>query len=103
MGMMMSETLPLAALLDQIDDIGGDLTIYVADTSQLSSATPALAQREPPNGAPPSGMRYLLEVSLARDAIQVWSDWRSGRTPNSDDKADAVIYYAEHDAYMPTQ
>lgn len=101
--MMMAETMPLAAILDQIDKVSNDCTIYIADTGQLSPTTNAVALQEPTSDAPPSGMRYLLEVPLAREAIKVWSDWRGGRNPSSDDKAKAVIYYAEHDAYMPTE
>jgi hypothetical protein len=48
-------------------------------------------------------MRYLLEVELARQAIVTWSGWRAGRVPGSDDKAEAVVYYAEHDAFMPVE
>jgi hypothetical protein len=28
-----------------------------------------------------SGYHYLLEVFLAREAIEVWSAWRGGTTP----------------------
>ena len=100
--MIMPESMPLAALLDQIDGMSDDLTIYVTDTSQLSPSTAAVARKEPADSAAPSGMRYLLEAPLAREAIKVWSDWRGGRTPSSDNKVEAVSYYAEHDAYIPT-
>jgi hypothetical protein len=103
MGMMMPETMPLAALLERIDNISNDLTIYITDTSQLSSTSATVAQQEPTDGAAPPSMRYLLEVPLAREAIKVWSDWREGRVPSSDDKVEAVIYYAEHDAYLPVE
>ena len=46
-------------------------------------------------------MSYLLEVSLAKEVVQVWSEWRDGRRPTAIDKCEAVIYYAEHDAYLP--
>jgi hypothetical protein len=97
-----ARVMPLAALISQIDDISADLAIYVADTG-LSPATPAMVQPEPADGAAPRGMRYLLEVELARQAIVTWSGWRAGRVPGSDDKAEAVVYYAEHDAFMPVE
>ena len=100
---MIAEVMPLAAILDRIDDISNDLTIYVADSGQLSSTTNAVALPEQTGHAAPSGMRYLLEGSLAREAIKVWSDWRGGRAASSDDKASAVIYYAGHDACMPAE
>lgn len=47
------------------------------------------------------GMAYLLEVDLAQDVLKVWSDWRNGEQPTSADSVAAVVYYAEHDAYIP--
>jgi hypothetical protein len=99
----MPENMNLAVLLDRIDDLPDEFTIYVANTGELSPATPAVARSEPADGLAPSDMRYLLEVPLAREAIKVWSDWRHGRSPSSDDKANAVIYYGENDAYMPLE
>ena len=49
-----------------------------------------------------SGHDYLLEVDLVFDVLDVWSDWRGDVTPSAEEAALAVIYYAEHDAYQPT-
>lgn len=49
------------------------------------------------------GMRYLLEVWLAREVIAVWSNWRDGREPTSEEKLAAIVYYAENDAYLPLE
>jgi hypothetical protein len=35
----------------------------------------------------------VLEVSIAREAVEVWEMWRPGQTPSLDDKVAAVIYY----------
>jgi hypothetical protein len=56
---------------------------------------------DPDEGTIESGHEYLLEVDLAREAVEVWSDWRGGTTPTSEEAALAVIHYAEHDAYQP--
>ena len=48
-----------------------------------------------------AGLRYFLEVALARDAVDVWSAWRDGSEPTVDDKLMAIAYYATHDAYLP--
>jgi len=45
--------------------------------------------------------RYLLEVDLAKEVIEVWSAWRGGTLPSPAEAAQAVIHYAEHDAYQP--
>ena len=49
----------------------------------------------------PLGYEYLLEVHLALDVLETWSSWRGGRRPTAEEAADAVIYYAEQDAYPP--
>lgn len=103
MGMIMAEARSLSVILDRIESVPNDFTIYVAAPSPLTSMTRAVAVAEPADGRAPSGMRYLLEASLAREAIKVWSEWRDGRIPSSEDRAEAVIYYAEHDAYMPAE
>jgi hypothetical protein len=43
----------------------------------------------------------VLMVELAREAIQVWSEWRGGKTPNREDKLAAVMFYSQHDAFIP--
>lgn len=61
---------------------------------------------EPEDGSTPRealGMAYLLEVDLAKEAIRVWSQWRNGATPTSEDRVAAVVHYAIHDAYLPVE
>jgi len=48
-----------------------------------------------------SGHRYLLEVDLANDVIEVWRAWRAGSMPTPEEATMAVIYYAQYDAYQP--
>ena len=50
-----------------------------------------------------SGHHYLLEVVLAIEVIEVWSEWRAGAIPTPEEATMAVIYYGEHDAYQPLQ
>ncbi len=56
-------------------------------------------------GAAPSqpSYSYLLEVGIAKEVIEVWSSWRNGREPTSEEATRAVIHYAEHDAYEPVE
>ena len=82
--------------LDQLDD---DAVIYTDGTSPAARAEvvsdPAVA------AAKAAGLRYFLEVALAKDAVAVWSDWRGAAEPTTDDKLMAIAYYATHDAYLP--
>lgn len=47
------------------------------------------------------GFRMVLDVLTAREAVSVWSKWRGDQVPSADDATAAVIYYANHDAYLP--
>ena len=49
----------------------------------------------------PLGYDYLLEVALALDVMETWRSWRAGQKPTPEEAAEAVIYYAEHDVYLP--
>ena len=50
-----------------------------------------------------NGLKYFLEVEIAREAIDVWRNWRGGRVPSLDEKLEAVTYYAENDALLPPE
>jgi hypothetical protein len=45
--------------------------------------------------------RYLLEVEIAAEVLEVWSAWRGGAKPTPEEAVAAVIHYAAHDAYLP--
>jgi hypothetical protein len=74
--------------------------IYVPrDELVVSKSTPALlvlAEDESP-----ASWRYLLEVLIAREVLEVWSAWRDGRIPSVEEACEAIIYYADNDAYQP--
>jgi hypothetical protein len=40
-------------------------------------------------------------VQLANEAIEVWSAWRGGKKPSRQDKFAAVMFYSQHDAFIP--
>jgi hypothetical protein len=95
---------PLGELLDDLETVEDALTIYAATSNGWDADSPAVVAMESEDGlAPPEavGMAYLLEVGLAREAVRVWSEWRSGATPTTEDRVAAVVYYATHDAYLP--
>ncbi len=94
----------LADLMEQLDSLDDDLTIYAGKNPDWSANSPAVVLPEPEDGGVPDearGMSYLLEVFLAQEVVQAWSEWRDGRKPTAIDKCEAVIYYAENDAYLP--
>jgi hypothetical protein len=88
----------VVANLDQTDE---DWTIFADRSAPVDPDTPAqVAATESEAGA---GLQYLLEVYLAKEALEVWSQWREGRRPSLTEACMAVIWYSEHDAYMPVE
>jgi hypothetical protein len=79
--------------------------LYEPTTSETifaESARPTARAEVAPEDASPAGLHYLLEVEIAREAIKVWQAWRPGRMPTLEDEVAAVVYYAQHDAWLPT-
>jgi integrase len=96
----------LGELLDDLETVEDDLTIYAATSNGWDGDSPAVVAMESEDRlVPPEavGMAYLLEVGLAKEAIRVWSEWRNAAIPTSTDRLAAVVYYATHDAYVPVQ
>jgi len=93
----------LRDVIARLDDFADDETI------SAESATPtarAVVVAEPEDGAVPpaaTGLTYVLEVAVAREAIGVWRSWRPGQTPTLDDKVGAVTYYAKNDTWLPIE
>ena len=87
----------LGELLDSIDRLDPSLTIYAPAARPLSADSPAAV------GEGADGLVYLLEVALAVDAIEVWTQWRQGRQPSTADRIAAVVFYADNDAYLPIE
>jgi hypothetical protein len=94
----------LIATLDAIpmpDRYGPAPTIHAKKSwTPDSEATVLYGERSVGAVAAP-GLVYLLEVDLAQEAIEVWSEWRDGQTTILAEAVGAVIWYAEHDAYEP--
>jgi hypothetical protein len=94
----------LADLLERLDSLDDNLTIYAERNPNWSATSAAVACLEPGSGGLPdaaTGMSYLLEVFLAKEVLQDWGKGRGGRGATAQDKCNAVIYYAENDAYLP--
>ncbi len=94
----------LADLLEQLDSFDDELVIYAEKNPNWSADSSAAVLPEPDDGritGQMQGMSYLLEVFLAKEVLEVWSQWRDGRNSTALDKCEAVIYYAENDAYLP--
>ena len=91
---------PLGDELGDIDKLDEEATIYVKD-GPVDDSTESCVLGE--GQTPPPGFKYLLEVFLAKEAIDVWSKWRGGKRPSRAERSAAVTHYASRDAYLPTE
>ena len=91
----------LRGLVGHLDELDDDDVIYTDGASPAARAT--VVSTDAADSAKEDGLRYFLEVSLAKDAVEVWSEWRDRAEPTLDDKLMAISYYATHDAYLPIE
>ncbi|MDB6029597.1 MAG: hypothetical protein JWM68_5820 [Verrucomicrobiales bacterium] len=91
----------VAEKLHELDD---SRTIFAKRNPDWSATSEAVVCATPDDDSHPPeavGFDYLLEVSIAKGAVEVWSGWRNGKQPTTAEKLDAVIYYAEYDCWLP--
>ena len=94
----------LREIIGDIATLDTDLTIYLDKNSEWSSSSSAIVAEEPEDGGLPNeakGMEYFLEIDIANEVLDVWSNWRNGQEPSLEEKCEAIIYYAKNDAYLP--
>ena len=89
----------LRDVVGALDELDEDAVIYTDGRSTAARA--AVVAEGDVEQAKADGLRYFLEVVLAKDAVAVWSEWRGGAEPTTDDKLEAIVYYAQNDAYLP--
>ncbi len=97
-----SETMTLADVIQQIDQLDDGLCIYA--TPRWRAESPVLVAQEPRDGGLPAGakgMTYLISLRQARRAIAARSAWCPEQELNIRDRCKAVIYYAVYDAPEP--
>jgi hypothetical protein len=93
----------LGDILDSLESLDEDLTIYAPMDRPLTAESPAVIAMEPDDGSDPPeavGLSYLIEVYLAKEALDSWSEWRGGREPTTVQRVEAIAYYADNDAYL---
>ena len=96
----MGKIMTLNDVVGSIDTFDVEATIYAVEPWIKGSM--ALVEHEPKAGGLPTeasaqGMKYFLEVFVARDFLE---DWKSslGKEPTHDQIIERLIHYAIHDA-----
>jgi hypothetical protein len=88
----------LTDVLGNLDRLYPEAVLHAAHPWSSTSTAAVTSDDESPEG-----LAYLLEIDLAQQVIDVWSTWREGRQPTNLEKCLAIIYYAEHDTYLPIE
>jgi hypothetical protein len=96
----MGQVVKLLEVIENIEKFNLADTIYASEP--WTEDSDSIVANEPPGGRPPleavnAGLKYFLEVSIAKDFIEDWSRTVSG-TPNSSSICKRVIQYAINDA-----
>ena len=93
----------LIEILNNINNLDDELVIYAVKNPNWEMSSPAIALPEPDINKLPSDLKemsYFLEVDIVKEVLEVWSQWRNGQKPSNNEKFEAVVYYAENDAYI---
>jgi hypothetical protein len=95
--------------LDEFDDSDHShpLIIYAQHGADAGRESPALVCPRGEEGSltcplDPS-LSEVVTVGQAREAIEVWSAWRGGRTPSAADRFKTVMFYSRHNAFFPLE
>jgi hypothetical protein len=94
----------LIELIGKLDELEDNLIIYIPRGRSVRQDIEAITgplEEYGQFGIPPEGYEYFLEVFTAKEVLQVWGDWRNGKNPDKYEKYQAILYYVEHDAYLP--
>jgi hypothetical protein len=96
----MGPVTPLIDIVTRLQSLDPDATIYVAEPWRCESS--AMVDVEPASGGLPEavcrrGLKYFLEVFVARDFL---ADWQStlDKPPTDQERCDRLIRYAVDDA-----
>ena len=103
----MSEgSLTLAQVVQQLDGYDDELMIWARARTDMADLTPdtevVVGPQLEDDGVwwAERGLSHVLEVELAKEAIEVWRQWRDGAEPSAAQRWAVVIHYAIHDAYL---
>ncbi len=99
----MTELRTLQEVVDGLSALPADHTIYARHPWSCDSVAIVVEEDAGGGRAEADGYRYLLEVDLAVEVLEVWTAWRHGATPTAEDRCRAVLHYAENDTYLPVE
>lgn len=90
----------LEELINQLTETDDGLTVFASEPWTAQSDATAVPNLDGSSRPDAAGRTYLLEVELIRDVLETWHAHRDGAVPSPQEACEAVIHYAEHDAYL---
>lgn len=93
----------LKDVIASLNEYDGEQTIYVRDAQPHAEECVICENDKSVSAQAPDEMHYFLEVSMAKEVLAVWSEWRSGCLPTIEEKMSAIIHYATYDSFLPVQ
>jgi hypothetical protein len=97
----------LVQQVDELDDRDRSrpLVIYAQNGAHAMRSSPALVCPRGGDERCPldSSLSEVLSVEEAREAIRVWSEWRGGVTPTSEERFRTVMFYSQNGAFVPLE
>ena len=99
----------LMDVIKNLDKFSDDEAIYATrDGRQWKPESEARVAEETQDGKLPATtanieLEYFLEIHIAKEAIRVLQKWSNNSASSTEAMARAVIYYAEHDAFIPVE
>jgi hypothetical protein len=96
----MGQVTTLSGLIEGLGSLDQEATIYAAEP--WTGVSRAIVAREPESGgfaaeAQSLGLKYFLEVAIARDFLDGWAT-SLGRHPSNQERCARLIQYAVNDA-----
>jgi hypothetical protein len=98
------EFLVLRNLICQLESLSDELVIFATKDGDAwdlyGPAALVLTSDNEDLGTSLEELHYFLEVEIAKEVLGVWKQWRNERQPNDDERIEALLYYANNDAYL---
>jgi hypothetical protein len=96
----------ISEVLANLEKYDEESLILVAKNTELTGKTDAMVVPIPKTlGTDPAipGFDYLVEVYHARDVLETWKEWRNNKVPTAEEAIEAILFYQQNDAYLPTE
>ncbi len=98
----------LLEVINRLDELPEEAVIYAGRINgRWVAESPAWVEEEPEDDTSRQvydgvEAEYLLEVFLAKEAVEAYQEHHGTLRPSPEEKLKAIIYYAEHDTYLPS-